>query len=86
MTICIYSCMTKTVSLADDAYESLARVKRPEESFSGLARRLARLAAQDEIFRQPAGPGVWSDAEAEDLKRTTYRARDESRRPRASTS
>jgi predicted CopG family antitoxin len=77
--------MTKTLSLADDAYEALALVKRPEESFSDLARRLARLAAQEEVFR-PSGEGpVWTEQEAAALKRSIYRARDESRGPRGRT-
>jgi len=74
--------MTKTMSLADDAYEALATVKRPEESFSDLARRLARLAAQDQVFRRSDDSPVWTDAQADGLKRAVYRARDESRRRR----
>lgn len=74
--------MTKTLSLADDAYEALALVKRPEESYSELARRLARLAAQDDVFEHRDEPPVWSDEEAEALKKALYKARDESRVPR----
>lgn len=33
---------TKTISLADDAYEALQALKRPGESFSDAVRRLAR--------------------------------------------
>lgn len=33
--------MTKTVALADDAYDALARLKAPGESFSDVVRRLA---------------------------------------------
>lgn len=74
--------MTKTLSLADDAYEALALVKRPEESYSDLARRLARLAAQERVFQRSGEPPAWSDEEAEALKRAVRRARDESREPR----
>lgn len=74
--------MTKTLSLADDAYEALSRVKRPEESFSDLARRLARLAAQAQIFQPFEGAPVWNEKEANALKRSLYRARDASRAPR----
>jgi predicted CopG family antitoxin len=74
--------MTKTLSLADDAYEALTLLKRPEESYSDLARRLARLAAQDEVFERRGEPPVWSEEEAVALKRQVYRARDESRGPR----
>lgn len=75
--------MTKTLSLADDAYEALSLVKRPEESFSDLARRLARLAAQSQVFARSDEPPVWSDPQAAALKRELYRARDESRKPRS---
>ncbi|MGQ0536478.1 MAG: antitoxin VapB family protein [Methanobacteriota archaeon] len=74
--------MTKTVSLADDAYEALARVKLPEESFSDLARRLARMAAQERIFRRRDEPPALTEEEAEELKRRIYKARDESMEPR----
>jgi len=74
--------MTKTLSLADDAYQALALVKRSEESYSDLARRLAKLAAQDEVFRRSGEPPVWSDKDAGALKRSLYAARDESRLPR----
>jgi len=33
---------TRTISLSDDAYESLSAAKRPGESFSDVVRRLAR--------------------------------------------
>ena len=68
--------MTKTLSLADDAYEALARVKRPEESHSELARRLALLAAQEQVFQRADRKPVWSDAEAAAFKTAIYRARD----------
>ncbi|MGB0653626.1 MAG: antitoxin VapB family protein [Thermoplasmatota archaeon] len=42
--------MTRTISLADDAYEDLARQKRPGESFSDVARRLARESRQRALF------------------------------------
>ena len=74
--------MTKTLSLADDAYEALSLVKREDESYSDLARRLARLAAQEEVFRPSADAPAWSDREAAALKRDTYRARDDRRNDR----
>lgn len=74
--------MTKTLSLADDAYEALSLVKREDESYSDLARRLARLAAQEQVFRRTEEPPLWTSKEADALKREIYRARDESREPR----
>ncbi|MGQ0536053.1 MAG: antitoxin VapB family protein, partial [Methanobacteriota archaeon] len=74
--------VTKTVSLADDAYEALARVKLPEESFSDLARRLARMAAQERIFAPSDEPPLWTEEEAEEEKRRIYRERDASLEPR----
>lgn len=33
---------TRTISLADDAYEALSRMRQPGESFSDVVRRLTR--------------------------------------------
>jgi predicted CopG family antitoxin len=71
--------VTKTLTLEDDAYDALESVRHPNESFSDLARRLARLAAQADLFARRNEPPVFSDGEAEALKRSIYRARDESR-------
>jgi len=73
--------MTKTISLADDAYEALAAAKRPGESFSDVARRLARLAAQEALFN-PDPRIEMTDHEAEAWKREIYDARDASMEPR----
>lgn len=40
---------TKTISLADDAYEALLALKRPDESFSDTVRRLARRGSLTEL-------------------------------------
>jgi predicted CopG family antitoxin len=72
--------MTKTISLADDAYEALARAKKPGESFSDVARRLAKKEALDRIF-DPAFKLEMSDEEADRIIRDIYRARDEGDRP-----
>jgi predicted CopG family antitoxin len=40
----------RTVSLADDAYESLSAIRRPGESFSDVVRRLAPRRSLLELF------------------------------------
>lgn len=61
----VYTDMTKTISLSDDAYDALVGVRRPGESFSEVARRLARLAALDDVFdpafRMSGDPKAWQD-------------------------
>lgn len=43
--------MVKTISLSDDAYEALARLKRSGESFSDVAKRLAAASARRDFQR-----------------------------------
>lgn len=74
--------MTKTISLADDAYEALHDAKRPGESFSDVARRLARKDALDELL-DPDRPPLFTKKEADGLLRDVRRWRDESLEPRA---
>jgi predicted CopG family antitoxin len=71
--------LTKTISLADDAYDALASVKRPGESFSDLARRLAREAAVSKLFDPDRAP-LLSDVQADAMKRAIRKARDEDKR------
>lgn len=70
--------VTKTISLSDDAYDALAMAKRPGESFSEVARRLARLAALEDVFdptfRLEGDPDAWT--------REVRAARRDDRRPR----
>ena len=73
--------VTKTISLADDAYEALAAVKRPGESFSDVARRLARDAALDEVFGPTFGVDM-SDREAKAWKASVVTARERDGKPR----
>lgn len=73
--------MTKTISLADDAYEALAACKRPGESFSDVARRLVQ-GQQKRSLLDLAGAWGSRKADADRIKATVYRARDESMRPR----
>jgi predicted CopG family antitoxin len=40
---------TKTISLADDAYQALLAMKKPDESFSDTVRRLARRRSLTEL-------------------------------------
>lgn len=70
--------MTKTISLSDDAYDALAGVKRPGESFSEVARRLARLAAMEDVF----DPAFKLDADPDLWLRQVRNARKQDKRPR----
>lgn len=46
----IHSLMgTRTISLADDAYEALSAMRRPGESFSDVVRRLTRTRSLTEL-------------------------------------
>jgi predicted CopG family antitoxin len=54
---------TKTISLADDAYEKLKAHKREGESFSDVVRRLAGGVTLSEYY------GVFDEATADDLER-----------------
>ncbi len=73
--------MTKTISLADDAYDALRAAKRPGESFSDVARRAARLLRQQVLFDRSVRVEM-TDEEADDLKRRIYADRDASLEPR----
>ena len=68
--------MTKTISLADDAYEALVSVKNDEESFSQLARRLVRAEAQRKLFDRNRKP-LFTKKQAEEMKRNIRKWRDE---------
>lgn len=72
--------MTKTISLSDDAYEALVGVRRPGESFSEIARRLARLAALDDVFE----PSFRLEGDGREWKEDVRRGRERDRRPKVS--
>lgn len=54
---------TKTISLAEDAYEALLAAKRPGESFSDAVRRLARRRSLTDLA------GLMRPADAESVAR-----------------
>lgn len=62
---------TKTISLADDAYERLAAEKGEGESFSDVVRRLTEATELSEYY------GILSEETAEDLEDAITERRDE---------
>ncbi|WP_408958910.1 antitoxin VapB family protein [Natrinema sp. 74] len=62
---------TKTISLADDAYERLRAEKRENESFSDVVRRLTDGAALEEYY------GALSNETADELEEIVSRRRTE---------
>jgi len=62
---------TKTISLADDAYEKLKAHKRDGESFSDVVRRLTGDATLSDYY------GVLDDETADDLEQIVNERRDE---------
>lgn len=62
---------TKTISLADDAYDRLRAEKRENESFSDVVRRLTEGASLEEYY------GALSEETADDLEATVSRRREE---------
>ena len=73
--------MTKTISLADDAYEVLSRARRRGESFSDVARRLAKAATGGSLL-DPDVRFKMSRKEAKDWIGRIYRERERSMKPR----
>jgi len=70
--------MTKTISLSDEAYDALSAAKRPSESFTEVVRRLARLAALEDVF----DPAFRLEGDGSTWKVDTRRARDKDKRAR----
>ena len=48
--------MTKNISVSDDAYDSLSRLKRENESFSDVIRRIGKKAQKEDIMKFA---GLW---------------------------
>ncbi len=72
--------MTKTISLADDAYEALVAVRHEGESFSELARRLSKLEARRWLFDR-ARPPLFDAKTAQEFQQQVRRWRNEESRP-----
>lgn len=62
---------TKTISLADDAYERLRAEKRENESFSDVVRRLTEGVSLEEYY------GALSEETADELETIVSRRREE---------
>lgn len=62
---------TKTISLADDAYERLRAEKRENESFSDVVRRLTEGVSLEEYY------GALSEETADELEEIVARRREE---------
>ncbi len=71
--------VTKTISLTEDAYHALARLRGPGESFSDVVRRLTRrrsLTELADIFDADAGQAI-ADAVALNRKERMIRRKQE---------
>lgn len=82
MHACIYYLMPRIVSLSEDAYEALQRLKRSGDSFSDVVLRVAereRLQRLDELM------GSWKMSEPEygEFMKDLYERRRQSRPRRA---
>ncbi len=66
---------TKTITIKEDVYNKLLRLKRENESFSDLLERLARNANSIELLKKMAGTIEFDDVES--LKRELRTRRSE---------
>lgn len=78
MSLYVYTQMTKTIGLSDDAYEALAAVKQPGESFSDVTRRLVGEHRKRRSIRDSAGTWPMTKEEADRLVQEIYEQRDRS--------
>lgn len=70
---------TRTISLADDAYEALSKMRRPGESFSDVVRRLTRSRSLTELADavDPAAAEAIADAVGANRRERIERRREE---------
>lgn len=76
---CMEDMATRTISLAEDAYEALLAMKRPGESFSDIVRRLTRrrsLADLADVMDRRAADAVAGAIEAGRRDRLARRRRE----------
>ena len=74
-SVCTYTYMTKTISLTDEAYNSLRNIKLRGESFSDVIRRLTKKGKLTEIL--DLYPELESVEEFEEAIRENRKALDE---------
>lgn len=71
MHVCMYVFMTKVISISDDAYENLRKLKK-EQSFSEIIIELSMEKGRDNLMKFA---GVLANEEAEKIKKEIYKER-----------
>ena len=67
----MYICMTKVISISDEAYELLKKLKA-EKSFSKIIIEITRERSKDSLLDLA---GAWSKEDAERIKKKVYEER-----------
>ncbi len=77
MHACIYTYMTKVISLSDEAYKRLYNLKKGKESFSNVVMKVT----ENEVKKPLSSfAGIWKDdKEMEEIFKTIEKERHESK-------